>query len=109
MGFHSITTSGILAAFALALGANNFQIGILAAIPFIMQLLQIPAILLVEKLQRRKAIATISWFFAQLLWFPAALIPFFIKVPSGGAISMLLGLLAVRSMLAAICSCAWNP
>jgi len=109
MGFNSITTSGILAAFALALGATNLQIGILAAIPFIMQPLQIPAIFLVEKLQRRKSIATISWFSAQLLWFPAALIPFFIKVPSGGAISLLLGIMAVRNMLSAICNCAWNP
>jgi MFS family permease len=109
MGFNSITTSGILAAFALALGANNLQIGILAAIPFLMQPLQIPAIFLVEKLQRRKAIAVISWFFAQLLWFPAALIPFFIKVPSGGAISLLLVIMAVRNMLSAICNCAWNP
>jgi hypothetical protein len=109
MGFNSIAGSGILAAFALALGASNFQIGILAAIPFIMQPLQIPAILLVEKFQRRKAIAVISWFLAQLLWFPAALIPIFIEVPSGRAISMLLGILAVRSMLSAVCSCAWNP
>ena len=31
LGFNSITTSGFLAAFALALGANNLQIGILAA------------------------------------------------------------------------------
>jgi len=37
LGFFSITTSGFLAAFALALGANNFQIGIIAAIPFITQ------------------------------------------------------------------------
>ncbi|MBL7209720.1 MAG: MFS transporter [Dehalococcoidia bacterium] len=109
MGFSSITTSGILAAFALALGANNLQIGILAAIPFITQPLQIPAIFLVEKFQQRKSIATISWFFSQLLWFPAALIPFFIKAPSAGAISMLLVLMAVRSVLSAVCNCAWNP
>ena len=109
MGFNSIAGSGILAAFALALGANNFQIGILAAIPFLMQPLQIPAILLVERFQRRKAIALISWVLAQLLWFPAALIPIFIEAPGGRAISMLLGLLAVRSMLNAVCSCAWNP
>jgi len=51
LGFNSISTSGILAAFALVLGANNFQIGILAAIPFIMQLLQMPSIWLVEKLR----------------------------------------------------------
>ena len=78
-GFTSITTSGFLAAFALALGANNLQIGILAAIPFIMQPLQIPVILLVEKLRRRKAIAVITWLMAQLLWFPMALIPVFIR------------------------------
>jgi len=59
-GFSSITTSGILAAFALALGATNLQIGILAAIPFLMQPLQIPAIFLVDKLKKRKAIAVVT-------------------------------------------------
>jgi hypothetical protein len=78
LGFTSITTSGILVAFALALGANNFHIGILAAIPFIMQIIQIPSIWLVEKFRRRKTIAVISWFLAQLLWFPiAVLFPYY--------------------------------
>jgi MFS family permease len=108
MGFNSITTSGILAAFALVLGANNFQIGILAAIPFITQPLQIPAILLVERLRRRKAIAVFSWLLAQLLWFPIALIPIFAGVPSGRAISLLLGLMTVRGLLTAITNCGWN-
>ena len=67
LGFFSITTSGFLAAYALALGANNLQIGILAATPFITQLLQIPIILLVEHLKRRKVIAVPSWFLAQAL------------------------------------------
>ncbi|MFH1087473.1 MAG: MFS transporter [Chloroflexota bacterium] len=107
-GFTSITTSGLLAAFALALGANNFQIGILAAIPFIMQPLQIPAILLVERLRRRKAIAVITWLLAQLLWFPMALIPVFIKVPGAGAISVLLGLMAIRGTFSAVTNCSWN-
>jgi len=108
-GFSSITTSGILAAFALALGANSVQIGILAAIPFLMQPLQIPAIFLVDKLKKRKAIATIFWFFAQLMWFPAALIPVYISTPGAGAISMLLVLMAIRNIFGAICNCAWNP
>jgi MFS family permease len=108
MGFTSITTSGLLAAFALALGANNFQIGILAAIPFLMSPLQIPAILLVEKLRRRKAIAVYAWVVAQLLWFPMALIPVFTKVPGAGAISLLLGLMAIRSVFSAITNCSWN-
>ena len=69
LGFNSITTSGFLAAFALALGANNFQIGILAAIPFLMHIVQIPVVWFVEKIRRRKEIAVFSWFPAQLLWF----------------------------------------
>jgi MFS family permease len=108
-GFASITTSGILAAFALALGANNLQIGILAAIPFLMQPLQIPAIFLVDRLKKRKAIAVITWFFAQLMWFPAALIPLYMETPGAGAISMLLVFMAIRNVFGAICNCAWNP
>jgi MFS family permease len=108
LGLFSITTSGFFAAFALALGANNLQIGILAAIPFIMQTLQIPSIWLVEKFRKRKAIALITWLPAQLLWFPIALIPIFIKTPSGMAISVLLMLMAIRGLLVAISSCSWN-
>ncbi len=108
MGFFSITTSGFLAAFALALGANNLQIGILAAIPFIMQPLQIPVILLVEYLKRRKIIAVSSWFIAQALWFPMALIPVFISVPGAWAITGLLLLMAARGLFASITTCSWN-
>ncbi len=77
LGLFSITTSGFLVAFALALGASNFQIGILAAIPSVMQILQLPAIWLVEKVRYRKLIAVPSWFLAQFIWFPIALIPVF--------------------------------
>lgn len=108
LGLFSITTSGFLAAFALALGANYLQIGILAAIPFIMQTLQLPAIWFVEKFRKRKAIALVTWFPAQLLWFPMALIPIFIKTPSGIAISLLLMLMATRGLLVAISNCSWN-
>jgi MFS family permease len=108
LGFYSITTSGFLAAFALALGANNLQIGILAAIPFITQPLQIPAILLVERFRQRKILAVGTWIPAQLLWIPIALTPFFMNVPSAGAISILLGLLAIRGVFVAISNCAWN-
>jgi len=108
MGFGSITTSGFLAAYALILGASNLQIGLLASIPFITQPLQIPAILLVEKVGNRKAIALLSWVPAQALWIPMALIPLFFSLPSDTAIWVLLGLMVVRSILNAITSCSWN-
>jgi MFS family permease len=108
LGLFSITTSGFLAGFALALGANAFHIGILAAIPFLMQILQLPAIWLVEKVRRRKALALLTWFPAQLIWFVIALIPFFVPVPGRSAIFMLLGLMAVRGLLGAVSNCNWN-
>jgi len=107
-GFTSIISSGFLAAFALALGASNLQIGLLAAIPPITQILQILAIFLIEKVRRRKAITVISWLLAQLFWFPIAIIPFFVSVPSPLAVSLLLWLMIFRGLLNSISTCAWN-
>ena len=108
LGMFSVTTSGLLAAYALALGANNLQIGILAAIPFLSQLIQVPGILLVERLRWRKAIAVVNWTPAQLMWVPMALVPFFIGAPSQAAVALLLALMAIRGVPAALSNCSWN-
>ena len=44
----SLGTGGLMAAYALALGANNLEVGIIAALPFITQVMRLPAVLLVE-------------------------------------------------------------
>jgi MFS family permease len=108
MGFNSITGSGFIAAFALVLGANNFQIGVLAALPFLTMPLQVTTVALVERLRRRKVIAVTSWFASQALWIPIALIPVFLGVPGAGAVSALLGFVAVQSLFTAIQNSAWN-
>lgn len=108
MGLGSIIGGGFLAAYALALGANTFQIGILAALPSMMMPLQIFSVALVEKLRKRKLLATPAWILAQLVWFPIALIPVLVDVPSAGAISLLLALIGVRSVLVASQNAAWN-
>jgi len=108
MAMFSVTTSGLLAAFALALGANNFQIGILAALPFVMNLFQLPAIFLVERIRLRKLITIASWLPAQLIWLPIAAIPVFVGAPSALAVSLLLGLMALRGLLSAVTNTAWN-
>ena len=51
-----LTGGAFLAAMALALGASNFVIGLLASIGPVTQLLQIPAIYLVETIRKRKAL-----------------------------------------------------
>jgi len=108
MGFFSITTSGFLAAYALALGCNNFQIGILAALPFLAQPIQILAIPLVERFRRRKIITLASWIPAQLLWLPIALIPLFLNVPSSSAVALMLVILGIRGVFASVTACSWN-
>jgi len=107
-GLFSIMGTGFIVAFALALGANNLQIGILAALPSLMQVIQLPAVWFVERFRRRKVIALMTFFPAQMLWFPIALIPLFIKTPSGGAISLLLILIASRSLFGAATGCSYN-
>ncbi|MBU4457255.1 MAG: MFS transporter, partial [Candidatus Omnitrophica bacterium] len=56
-----VLTGGVfLVAIALKLGASNFQIGLIAAIPPLMQLVQLPAIFLIEKFRSRKTVAVYS-------------------------------------------------
>ena len=107
-GLFSIMTSGFIVAFALAMGASSLQIGILAAIPSLMQVIQLPATWLVERFRRRKAIAAIALFFAQMMWFPMALIPFFMDTPGAGAITLLLILIASRFLFGAVSGCSHN-
>ena len=66
-------------------GANNFQIGILAALPFISQIVQLPVILAVERFRRRKAMGLPAWLLANLMWLPIGAVLFLIDTPGPGA------------------------
>ncbi|MFH1305619.1 MAG: MFS transporter [Candidatus Omnitrophota bacterium] len=101
-------TGGIfLTAFALKLGASNYIIGLLAAIPPITQLIQIPAIYLVEKVGNRKAIVVTTSFISRMFWLLVAAIPFLFSGFS--AINCLIAGLALYSVFGAVSGCAWNP
>ncbi|MDA1036113.1 MAG: MFS transporter, partial [Chloroflexi bacterium] len=104
----SLGTGGFMAAYALALGANNFQIGILASLPFISQVLQIPGAVLVERYRSRKAINVVLWVFAQSMWVPIGLVPFLVDTPGSLAISLVILFLGIRGIFAPIVSIAWN-
>ncbi len=100
-------TAGVfLIAFALEMGASNVFIGILAAVPPILQLLQIPSIYIVEKFRKRKKIAVYSAGVSRAFLFFIALIPFF-ATSKLGLILLLLGLI-LHAGLNALLVCAWN-
>ena len=71
-------TGGVfLVALALNLGASNTVIGLLAAIPLLTQLLQIPSIYIVEKIQLRRTICVYASLLSRVFWLLIALIPNF--------------------------------
>jgi MFS family permease len=107
MGFDAITSGGFMAAYALALGASNSQIGILAALPFLLQPLQIPSIAVVERFRKRKQISFFTIVLANAIWLPAALIPFLIDAPGTLAITTLLVFVAFRSAVTPFFNVPW--
>src|SRR5205809_1211229 len=71
-----LTEGAFLVAFALQLGASNFQIGLLAALPTFTNVFQLAAIWLVQRYRSRKAITVISLFLARMPLFVVAVLPF---------------------------------
>ena len=96
-------SGGFLAAFALAMGANNTQIGIMTALPFLVQPLQVLALVVVERTGMRKAVAVGAYFIAYAAWVPVALIPFALSVPHAGAVTVLLALVASQGCGGSVC------
>ena len=101
-------SGGFLVAFALAMGANNTQIGIMTALPFLMQLLQVLALFVVERTGLRKAFAVGAYFVAYAAWVLVAMVPFALSVPHAGAVTTLLALVAVRGAALAFVTTGWN-
>ncbi len=101
----TLTTGVFLVGFAVALGASNFAIGLLAAVPFSVQLLQIPAVVLVESVRARRAICVWSSGIGRIFLLGAALTPF---IAGSVGVGVLVGLLAIHQGMAAVSGCSWN-
>jgi hypothetical protein len=100
-----LTTGVFLAGYAVALGANNFAIGLLAAVPFLAQLLQIPAVLLIERSRSRRLVSVWSSGIGRCFLLASAAAPF---LGADAAVVVLIATLAVHQAMAAISGCAWN-
>lgn len=101
----TLTTGVFLAGFLVDLGASNVAIGVLAAVPFAVQFLQLPAVVLVERLRTRRAICTWAAAIGRSFLLLAALAPF---LPGKAGIALLIGAVALNQALAAIAGCSWN-
>lgn len=102
-----VLTGGVfLVAIGLQLGASNFQIGILAAIPPLMQLVQLPAIFIIEKVGSRKTVAVYSAMISRFAFLMVALSPL-IFPPAIGLLILVFAII-FSSMFGGMGGCAWN-
>jgi MFS family permease len=95
----------VLTGYALYLGCGPFLVGLLGALPFLAQAVQIPAAWVTATLGRRPvAVAAVSA--SRLILFPLALLPF-LELSPGGARAVLLGVGFASAILAVIGNNAW--
>lgn len=102
----TLTGGVLLVGYALALGASNLVIGILAAIPFFAQLTQLPSILLVERLRARRLISVLGAVLSRLVLVLLAFLPW-LEAPEF-ARSLLIAGVAASAALGAMAGCSWN-
>jgi Major Facilitator Superfamily len=102
----ALTSGALLVAFALLLGASNKVIGLMAALGPLTQLLQIPAILLVERTRRRKLLAVTASLVGRSFWFLVAAIPF--VVPAELRVTALVVNLVLYFAASSVASTAYN-
>jgi MFS family permease len=101
----TLTAGVFLTGFLVQLGASNLAVGLLAAVPFAVQFLQLPAVVLVERLRARRTIATWAAGIGRSFLLAAAMAPF-LGMTAG--IITLVVCVALYQAMAAIAGCAWN-
>lgn len=100
------TTGAFLAAYAVLIGASNFTIGLIAAIGPLTQILQIPAIYLVNRTQIRRGLVVLSSVLSRGFWLLIAATPFLLPKPWQLPVFMVS--LFLFFGFGAISGCAWN-
>lgn len=102
----SLTGGAILVALALELGAGAAAIGLLMAIGPAAQLLQIPAIVLIDRSARRKLLVVLGSLVGRTCMLSIALLP--LLAPAELAVPLLLLLLSGFFAFGAVSGCAFN-
>ena len=104
---HLTLTSGVfLIGYALLLGVNDFQLGLLAALPFLAQMLQPLGALLVQGLKRRKTFTLSGAVFFRGIWIFLVFIPF-LHVSKSHKILLFLCIVALSAVVNNLTTVSW--
>ena len=103
-----LTTGAFLTGYALMLGANDFQLGLLAAIPFLAQVFQLPAAFLTELTGKRKAVAVITTGASRFSYLALVFLPFLGFIYGGWKVAALITFVGFAAALATAGVNAWT-
>lgn len=101
----TLTGGVFLTAYALQIGASNLVVGLLAAIPFLAQLMQLPAIVMVERFRQRRRLVVLASLIGRVGLVAAALGAL---LPPAQALLLLVAGLALHAAMGAMAGCGWN-
>ena len=104
--FGACTGGAVLTAWALYLGASPFMIGLLAALPFAAQILQVPAAWLTLTFGP-KAVAMAAIGASRLLWLPMVALPF-VGLSMGMALHVFVAVVALAAVFGVVGNNAWT-
>ena len=102
----TLTESVFLVGFALLLGAPNTLIGLLAAIPFFAQLLQIPSVYLIHKAGKRKQFNLVTQIGNRFAIYGMAIIPLLFDLELG--LILLVVFVAIQAIFNGMGAPSWN-
>lgn len=99
-----MTGNAFLTGYALFLGSNDFQLGLITSVPLLMQLFQIFGARLVERTGRRKLICAWGSFVGRFMWLPIAFLPLLFRTQ---ALALFLCLYGFGMLLQNLAAPAW--
>lgn len=102
----TFTGGAFLIALALLLGANNFQIGLLASLPMFTNIFQLLSIWLVRRTENRRLVTVITSILARIPLVIIGITAFY--MPAGSGINTLLFFLFFYYLFGSIAGPSWN-
>lgn len=105
--FATLTGGVFLTGFALHLGMNDFMIGLLASMPFVVTLFQLPTSYFIVKNPERKKVAYWAAAIARLLWLPILVFALLPLSPGVTRYLVVLGLIFISYAFISISYVSW--
>src|SRR5262249_16238191 len=105
MAMNPFVAAPFLSAFALALGASHWEIGLISAIAFLSMPMQLVGLYAVDRWKQRRRLVVVCALTVRLLWILVVCLPF---LPEKDSVRFLLAVLVCIGLIAAITCPAWH-